>query len=346
MKKWLASTVTAAILLGSVSSSALAFDDLNGVAGADKIERLQARGIVTGVDKDTFAPHEKMTAQQAIPLIVKSLDLSLAAFTFIKQPLASDYFTKIPDDAWYADAFVIAQVNGLPIDKDINPNEPVSREQFVQWLMSAIATKGDYAFIEIYMMLEDEKQVSEGYMDAVQKALIAGIAELDADQKFRPKEPITRAEAAVMAHHAIDFVESAEPVPHIPTDPIEDPIRSGEITAETEDVTGDVKKLTLSWGEKPHAGWAIRIEGIDFLDDDTAVVRYSLKYPDPAALYAQVITEPKAETYLDASIVDIRYELVGTTDREPDPDASTNDGKTHGFPGAGNGSAPSKGSAE
>lgn len=309
-KKMLTASIAATLLVGTTASGALAFEDLKDVKHADKIESLRDRGIISGYDKDTFAPHEKMTAQQAIPLIVKSLQLSLAKFTFPKQPLASDYYTKIDDDAWYADAFVIAQVNGLPIDPDINPNEPVTREQFVQWLMGGVFANGDYALITIYMMLEDEDQVSDGYMDAIQKALITKIAELDEDGKFNPQQPITRAEAAVMAAHAMRFVEEVEPIEPMP---IEDPIESGEVTAAVEAVTEGIQKVTLHWGEKPHPGWVIKIDGIDFTGESEAVVRYSLHYPDPEAFYPMVIVEPTASAYLDAAFKDISYAFVGSS---------------------------------
>jgi hypothetical protein len=313
MKKWLASAVAATLIVGSVTTAALAFNDLNDVpkTEAEKIEQLRERGIVSGMDKDHFAPHQILTAQQAIPLIVKSMQLSLAKFLFMKQPEASDSFTKLPNDAWYAEAFVIAHVNGVPIDRDVNPNAPVTREQFVHWLMSALDTTGEYAFIEMYMMLEDESKVSNSYMDSIQRSLVSGIAELDKDKKFRPQEPITRAEAAVMASNALHFVEDRQSQ----AQPVENPIETGEIQASTEAVNTNVKKLTLSWGEKPHSGWSIKIEGVDFLSPTSAVIRYSLHYPDPAAMYAQVITEPKASTYLDASITDIQYELVFSTNQ-------------------------------
>ena len=317
MKKWMTATAAAAILVGTLSSSALAFEDLDGVSHADKIMELRDRGIVNGMSKTKFVPHEKMTAQQAIPLIVKSMQLSLAHKTFIKAPVASDYFTKIPNDAWYAEAFIIAAENDVPIDRDVNPNATVTREQFVQWLMHGLYATGEYAWIEIYHMLEDEKQVSEGYMGAIQHAIIGGIAELDKDGKFRPQEPVTRAEAAVMVRNAVQFVQEHQAPAE---EPMEDPIQSGEVKASTVAVNEDVQKVVLDMGERPHPGWGVSIEGIDFLGD-TAVIRYSLSYPDPAALYPMVIVHPKAETYLSADYKNITYQLVAVHNRIPDPDA-------------------------
>ncbi|HZG88204.1 S-layer homology domain-containing protein [Paenibacillus sp.] len=319
-KTWFAAAAAAAILTGSLASGAHAFNDLEGVAHADKIVEMRERGIVSGTGNNKFAPHEKLSAQTALPLIVKTLNLSLAAYTFIKEPQASDYFTKIPNDAWYAEAFVIAQVNGLPIDKDIIPNEPVTREQFVHWLMHGLQKTGEYAFTEIYYTLKDEKQVSEGFMNSIQTALNGGIVELNQDQAFRPQEPITRAEAVVMARNALKIVESQQQPPR------QDPIQSGEVNVSKVKVNADIQKIVLDMGEKPHPGWKIAIVGIDFTGESSAVVRYSVQYPDPAALYPMVISYPKAATYLSSAITDIRYEHVLTDAGAVDPDTPVSSG--------------------
>lgn len=312
MKSWQRLTVgaaAAALLVGTMSSGALAFSDIEGVPQANTIMELKERGVVGGFEDGTFAPRAQLSAQQAIPLIVRAMELSLAKFTFIKQPLASDSFTNIPNDAWYAEAFVIAHVNGLPIDREIDPNAPVSRELFVQWLTSAVETTGDYARIQLYLTFEDEAAVSEGCMAAVQAALIDGIAELDEAGSFRPQNPVTRAEAADMAAKAVNFVEKMRAIDDL-LPPVADPIAAGDVAPSVAPVNDAISKIVLDMGERPHPGWGVRIEGIDFLDDDSAVVRYSVSYPNPAALYPMVITHPTAETYLASQYTDIQYSFV------------------------------------
>jgi len=309
VKKWFAATAAACLLTGTVASGAMAFDDLADVPGAQKIQELKERGVINGVGANRFAPHERLTAQAAIPLIVKGLELSLAQYQFEKAPLAGDYFTNVADDAWYAHEFVIARVNGIPIDRDIDPNAEVTREQFVHWLMSGIAAKGDYAFAMIYIMMQDEDEVSGDFMGSIQNALVSGIVELNENGEFRPKDPITRAEAAVMLRNAIHFVETVEPI-----EPLDDPIASGELTVREENLGNGVRQVTLSLGEKPHPGWSVQIVGIDFPGEKRAVIRYSLREPDPAAFYPMVLTYPKAVTYVSDDIEDIQYQRVPVSD--------------------------------
>ena len=305
--KKIAAACAAALMLSSVSSAASAFDDLDGIPQAAGIMELKEAGVVSGIGNGKFDPRSALAARDAVLLIVRALDLNLDRFRFIKQPEASDAFDNIPNDAWYAEAFIIAHLNGVPLARDIDPNAAVTREQFALWLMSAVESKGPFAWIEIYHLLEDEAEVSEGYMGAVQRALIAGIAHADASGRFRPKAEITRAEAAEMARNAMRFVQDAAAVEPLQPDPME----TGDVTPSVEAVTPEISKIVLDMGERPHPGWSVRILGIDFVDEDTAVVRYSVSYPDPAALYPMVISHPKAEQYIASVYTDIRYVHVG-----------------------------------
>lgn len=66
-------------------------------------------------------PKNSISAATAVSLIVKGLNLNIDNIRFIKEPKASDYYTKVKDNAPYAGDFIIAQFNGLELPKDINP---------------------------------------------------------------------------------------------------------------------------------------------------------------------------------------------------------------------------------
>jgi hypothetical protein len=105
-----------------------------------------------------------------------------------------------------------------------------------------------------------------------------------------PKQAITRAEAAVWLHKTMKFVEA-----HKTPAPEEE-----QVSVKVDKVNDEVNKITLSWGKKPNAGYSIRIESIRFHTDGTADICYVLTNPSPDGMYAQVITEPTATTYLAA----------------------------------------------
>jgi len=281
-------------LLLAWGSTAMAFSDIEGDPAKDSILSLKEAGIVSGVGNDQFVPKATLTYAEGVELIVKAFKLSLDQFRFIKEPKASDYYTHVDDDAWYAHSFIVAHLNGLPVPQDVIPIDTMSREQFAHLLFSAVQTTGDYAFIEIFILIADEDRIEPEYRDSIQKLLIMKAAELDEKQQFRPDDPITRSEAASMLHRALEFVKQQKPVyenPHL-NDPVE---------VSVESIHEEVNKVTLSWGEKPTSGYAIKIEAIEFRADQTAVVKYSLHVPDPDQMVLQVITYPTAVTYVPSS---------------------------------------------
>ncbi len=290
--KWaLALTMTLTL---TFSSSAFAFQDTKGLPEEAKILSLKEAGVIGGIDKNTFAPRGQMTFAQGIHMIVKGLDLGIDNLKFVQKPKASDYFTNVPDKSWYASSFVIAQLNGLNIPKNVDPNKPMTREQFAHYLFGALMTTGDYAFIEIWIQIADGKNVASEYMNSIQKLLVAKIASLDGKGNFRPKDIVTRAEAAVMVHDARKFVKS-----HKEQKP-EQPDVDKDVSMQVDKVTDEVNKVTLTWGEKPNAGYRITVDRIEFHEDGKAVVYYSLHTPIPGHMYAQVITTPKAEAFVSA----------------------------------------------
>ncbi len=305
MKPLLLAT-TAVALCFSVTGAAYAFNDVKNDPEQTAIEQLQHRGVISGVGQDQFAPKGTLTVGNAVALIVSGMKLNIDNIQFIKEPKASDYFTKVEDDVWYAQAFIIASLNGLDIPKDINPNAAVTREQYAHWLYNALETKGDYAWMEMFIMLNDEDQVDDAYMTSIQHMLIAKIAKLDENNDFRPKKPITRSEAAGMLYRTIEYADNVKPI-EIPHSVLADVKISSEKAGE------DIAKITVT-AQAPHPGYGIEVSSIHF-NGAQAIVNYRVILPDPDKMYAQVITEVKAETYVDA-----RYETVlGTEEFQESP---------------------------
>lgn len=297
---------TAVALCFSVTGAAYAFNDVKNDPEQTAIEQLQHRGVINGVGQDQFAPKGTLTVGNAVALIVSGMKLNIDNIRFIKEPKASDYFTKVKDDVWYAQAFIIASLNGLDIPKDINPNATVTREQYAHWLYNALETKGDYAWIEMYVMLNDEDQVDDAYMTSIQRMLIAKIAKLDENNDFRPKKPITRSEAAGMLYRTIEYADSVKPI-ETPRSVLTD------VKIDSEKVGEDIAKITVS-AQAPHPGYGIEVSSIHF-SGAQAIVNYRVILPDPDKMYAQVITEVKAETYVDA-----KYEpVLGTEQFQESP---------------------------
>jgi hypothetical protein len=298
MKKLAAVTLTSLLISSLTFSSAFAFSDLE-EGQSEAVLALKNRGIVSGIDSEHYVPKGKISYAQSVQMIVKGLNLKMDTIRFIKQPLASDTYSNVPNDAWYADAFIIAHYNGLEIPKDVNPNATISREQFGDLLVRAIETKGNFPLVKMFIVIKDEDQININYQGTLQRLLLYKITQLDQDGKFNPKAELTRGEAANWVYQAIQFVESHA----------QNQAPASEVSVKVEKVNDEVNKVTLS-KELPNPGYGIAIQAIEFQADGQAVIRYTIQKPKPGMMYPQVITEAKAETYVSSKYTAIAKPAV------------------------------------
>ncbi|WP_237179173.1 S-layer homology domain-containing protein [Paenibacillus sp. MMS18-CY102] len=210
MKKTMIAAALTLALLAPLSNghafAAAPFTDIGGSSAQSQIEALQAQGIVHGVTEEEFQPTASLSGAQGVSLIVRSMQLSLAAIDFNQAPTAEGYFSNVSNTAWYADDFVIAKANGLDIPADIDPKQPLTREQFAYWLVQGLEKTGQYPLIKMYININDEADLTVAYQGAIQRALLYKLTSLDADGNFKPKAIVTREQAAAMVYEAVQFV--------------------------------------------------------------------------------------------------------------------------------------------
>ncbi|TNJ67072.1 S-layer homology domain-containing protein [Paenibacillus hemerocallicola] len=294
MRKRLTIAMAAVLaLLMMLGGSVYAFTDTTGDPNEAQIAALQKAGIVNGVTEQIFAPKGTVTMAQAVAMLVKAFDLNIDHIRFIKEPKASDTFTNVPDDAWYAKSFLYASLNGVPIPKDADPMQKLTKEQYADLLFHALIAKGDYAFVKMYVVLKDEQEVTKAYMNSIQNLLLGKMTELD-NGYFYPKKEITRSEAARMLHAAIQFSKQHEPLP-------KPPAQQADIKLNVTKVNDEVNKVTLVWADRPNPGYGISVSAIEFGEDGNAVITYVLHEPDPNKFYPQVISEAKVDTFIASS---------------------------------------------
>ncbi|CAH1210050.1 hypothetical protein PAECIP111893_03126 [Paenibacillus plantiphilus] len=308
MKKTFLISAVVMLLLVVVGQSVMAYSDTKGDPNEAKIAELQKQGIISTSKDNKFKPKDKLTYAEGVTLIVKGLGINIDNMRFIKQPLASDYFTGVRDNAWYADAFIIAHLNGLDIPKDVNPAAPLTREEYAHILFRAMMTKGEFAFIEIYVQIKDEADVAPVYMESIQKLLISKIAQLDSKQNFNPQSIMTRGEGAGWLHDAIRFVKEniVKPEPGEGAQPF--PLYDPAITIDA--VNEEVNKVTIT-AQAPHPGYGMRISSITF-DGDQAILNIEPLYPQKDMMYPQVLTEVKVVTFVAKSYKPVLNEAAAS----------------------------------
>lgn len=213
MKKRWSTAMAAVVVLLSTSFTTQAFaastfKDIVNVENKVKIEALQEKGIIRGVTDTEFQPEDSLTAAQGISLIVRTTQISLAAFTFEKAPTADGLYTKVKNDAWFAEDFIIAHYNGLDIPADIDPQAPLTKEQFIHYLVQAIELTGQYPTVKMFIPILDEKDITASYQGTIQRALLYKIVALDEEGNFDPQHIVNRAEAASILYDALSFIEA------------------------------------------------------------------------------------------------------------------------------------------
>ncbi|OAB38830.1 amylopullulanase [Paenibacillus macquariensis subsp. defensor] len=214
--KTIVTTMTVASILsfslgGPLFAAAKDFADIDKTVGKEKIVSLHDQGIIEGVTATEFRPELKLSNAQGVQLITKALKLNLEAIDFVKIPLASDLFSNINDNAWFAKAFLNAFYNDIDLPKDINPSKPMTKEQFTFFLMQGVEKAGNLPMINIVPAnIADETDITSSYQGAIQRSLTWKINTLNSEDKFNPTSEISRAEAAVMLYNAIEFLNERQ----------------------------------------------------------------------------------------------------------------------------------------
>ncbi|AJS58713.1 S-layer homology domain-containing protein [Paenibacillus sp. IHBB 10380] len=202
-------TVLTLSLTGHSLAATAHFTDLDHIQGKDQIEALYNKGFIKGIRDHEFQPNATITSAQGVQMIVNSFQLSLAAIDFNVAPQASDLFTKVHDDAWYTDAFIIAILNGVNLSADIDPAHKLTREEFTSYVIHALEKDSNLPLIRINPVdITDGTDLNTHYSGTIQIAVALGITTLDDKGYFHPKEEISRADAAVMTYNALEYLKA------------------------------------------------------------------------------------------------------------------------------------------
>jgi hypothetical protein len=181
----------------------------------------------------------------------------------------------------------------------------MTREQFAHHLFKSIIRDRDIAFIELFVLINDGDDINPTYMDSVQKLLISQIVKLDDEQKFHPTDKITRSEAAGWLYDGLAFAKAHDTANSGSTDPTD----AYNMQLSVKPVNKLVNEVTVT-ATVPHPGYGMRIASIQF-EGSKALINVEIIQPDPDRMYAQVITDLSAVTYVDAKY---EPELVLTGD--------------------------------
>ncbi|GLX71530.1 endo-1,4-beta-xylanase [Paenibacillus glycanilyticus] len=179
------------------------FSDIASHWAKAAIERLASRWIATGLTETKFAPDQNVTRAEFAALLVRALGM--------KEANASASFTDIGENDWYRSYAEAAADNGVLLGNGAGqfvPNQAMTREEMAVSIIRAYhlsegETRGNGASVS---MFSDQSAEAPWARASIQEAVSLGLLQGYPDHTFRPKETLSRAEAAVALTKLIDLI--------------------------------------------------------------------------------------------------------------------------------------------
>ncbi|MBQ8002549.1 MAG: S-layer homology domain-containing protein, partial [Clostridia bacterium] len=135
----------------------------------DSVLTLYAKGVVNGMDEDTFAPNDNVTRAQFVTMLVK-------AFGFTMKSAASP-FGDVTEDDWYFASVMAAYENGIAQGDyagNFNPNSLITRQDMATLAYRAARAAGVVLPISEPLLFDDHSQIKDYAVEAVYSMRSAG----------------------------------------------------------------------------------------------------------------------------------------------------------------------------
>ncbi|MFB5268100.1 OmpL47-type beta-barrel domain-containing protein [Paenibacillus enshidis] len=178
------------------ASKDIIFKDIDRTFSREKITFLAKKGVIEGTAATTFEPNRAVTRAEFTAMMVRALELPEASETVLS-------FKDIDSEAWYIPELgtAIAHIVARGFSKDIfAPSAVINREQASKMIGNTLRDLPQEAISNVY---KDENGISlwaKGeVMGLTQESLVQGYP----DGTFRPKNHVTRAEAAEMIYNML-----------------------------------------------------------------------------------------------------------------------------------------------
>lgn len=197
---------TSGIKVPAVTKPGQTFADVQGHKNQKAIEQLASRKIINGMNDTSFAPDKTMTRAQFATIVVQALGM---------EPQATNVFTDVKSDAWYAGyvgtAYSKGIVSGTTATK-FNPEGTITREQAAAMVARAAKLCGmDTAYDtmaarDVLAGFGDYVKVSEYALAPLAFCYNEGILD-DSEWEILPKTNIKRCEIAQMIYNMLGAAE-------------------------------------------------------------------------------------------------------------------------------------------
>ena len=220
-RKWWNALSVAAICLTmalGVEAHAAAVPFFEDVTSRDwyyeDVRTIAAAGYMQGVDRETFAPAKEVTRGMFVTV--------LGRIAAAPGSVGTNRFSDVKEGSWYAPYVNWAAEKGIASGisgTSFAPQQPITREEAA--LMLAKYLKAERIEVEregVSAGFLDKESASQYARSALDMMCRSGIMQGDTAGNFRPKDRITRAEAAAVFARLLDVakIETAVQVRYLP----------------------------------------------------------------------------------------------------------------------------------
>mgnify|MGYP003812739293 FL=1 len=210
MKRFISCTMILMLLaLGAVPALAKQklpgdFNDVQGHWAQKNISAVCNLGLMSGMGVNerghkVFSPNSLVNRAQLAVMLQRIFELDYGDKRFVKQPLASDYYQDVDNQAWYAQAVTLAAINEV-FDSNNNfyPQQAVTRIEVARTIHRCVNAKGlNIPMIMLMPYYQDMEGLSQEDTNALVFASNTSLMKGDS-QYWRPHDNITRAELATL----------------------------------------------------------------------------------------------------------------------------------------------------
>lgn len=287
------------LLTSSTELLAVSFKDTDDSWAKTYISWCSDNGIISGYNDGSFKPNKKITRAEFATMLAKSIKKEAATIVDV------NYEDVKPKDWYYAPVRKLVSFGILDNKGKFYPNQLITRELAVEWLSSTIEFKTKLSLVNNYI---DEKDIVNA--DAFEKLLELNILSGYPNKTLRPKNLITRAEAAKLFYTYISTVKEQGLLKDILKNDIDSDTKDNK-----DDKDGNSKKSEtdskINYPEipyKPHRpdDWD------DGQDDNKPVIpkkRYSLNIKSTDDYTVEVSPQSADGTYEEGQIITIKITL-------------------------------------
>jgi len=186
--------------------------DIHGHWAEQDIEAVSSLGLMNGTGTTdqgfrVFSPEGTVSRAQLASVLQRTFHLDYGQIRFIKQPLASDYYQDVDNEAWYADDLVMCAINNIfPASGNFCPDRPATRLEIAQAIYRCFNAKGiSVPMIMMMPVFEDTDSLSPEDINAIVFVNNTGIMKGN-NNFFRPEQNMTRAELAKVVNRCVSLM--------------------------------------------------------------------------------------------------------------------------------------------